>query len=116
MMPYLVFRKRSTSVHPQTLNFWNRWINSDFWGREARRFRVSCGCIPLQSETPLTAGAHNASGTHHPRHYIRSVCAARDRLRTKGDVAMAGRPAPADQLGLCDAALLMEGDVGNAAG
>src|SRR5262249_47744712 len=45
------------------------------------------------------AGADNASGTHHPGHDIRSVCAARDRLRTKGDVAMAGRPAPADQPG-----------------
>src|SRR5207248_10741443 len=55
--------------------------------------------MPLQSETLLTAGADNASGTHHPGHYIRSVCAARDRLRTKGNVAMAGRPAPADQPG-----------------
>ena len=25
-----------------------------------------CGCVPLQSETTLAAGADNASGTHHP--------------------------------------------------
>src|SRR5215475_7587067 len=65
----------------------------------ARWFRISCGCMPLQSETALTAGANNASGTHHPGHDIRSVCAARDRQRIKGDVAMAGGAAPADQPG-----------------
>jgi hypothetical protein len=26
------------SVHPETLSFWNRWFNRDFWGRKARRF------------------------------------------------------------------------------
>src|ERR1700740_2877770 len=87
------------SVHPEALSFWNRWVNSDLWRRKAQRFRVSCGCIPLQSATTLTAGADNASGTHHPGHYIRSVCTARDRLRIKGDVAMAGRPAPGGQAG-----------------
>ena len=74
---------RLASVHPETLSFWNPWLNSDFWGRKARRFWVSCGCTPLQSETTLTAGADNASGTHYPGHYIRSVCAARDRLGNK---------------------------------
>src|SRR5262245_31250134 len=49
----------------------------------ARWFRISCGCMPLQPETALTAGANNASGTHHPGHYIRSICAARDRQRIK---------------------------------
>src|ERR1700739_2449078 len=87
------------SVHPETLSFWNRWLNSDFWRRKARRFRISCGCTALQSEATRTVGADNAPGTHHPAHYIRSVCSARDRLRTKGDVAMAGRPAPAGQPG-----------------
>ena len=24
------------SVYPETLSFWNRWLNSDFWGRKAR--------------------------------------------------------------------------------
>src|ERR1700746_4132518 len=26
------------SVHPETLSFWNRWLNSDLLGRRARRF------------------------------------------------------------------------------
>ena len=26
------------SVHPQTLSFWNRWLNSDFRGRKAGGF------------------------------------------------------------------------------
>jgi SIR2-like domain len=63
-------RGHLASVHPETVSFWNRRPNSGFWGRKARRFRVGCGCIPRQSETTLTAGADNASGTHHPGHYI----------------------------------------------
>src|SRR6201997_5848987 len=55
--------------------------------------------MPLQSETLLTAGADNASGTHHPGHYIRGVRAARDRLRVEDNVAMAGWSARADQPG-----------------
>src|ERR1700751_3753838 len=87
------------SVHPETLSFWNRWLIAYLWEEMPRRLGLSCGSTPLKPETTLTAGADNASGTHHPGHYIRSVCTARDRLRTKGDVAMAGRPAPADQPG-----------------
>src|SRR6516165_8171337 len=49
--------------------------------------------MPVQSEMTRTAGADNASGTHRPGHYIRGFCAARDRLRVEGDVAVAGWPA-----------------------
>src|SRR3989440_7898135 len=56
--------------------------------------------MPVHFEKPtLTAGADNASGTHRPSHYIRGVCAARDRLRAEGDVAMAGWPARTDRVG-----------------
>src|ERR1700737_1110436 len=46
-----------------------------------------------------TAGADNASGAHRPGHYIRSVCAARDRLRAEGHIAMAGWSARAGKSG-----------------
>src|SRR5690348_9230192 len=98
-VPAVIAREALASVHPETVSFWNDWLNRGFWRRKARRFRISCGCMPLQSETLLTAGADNASGTHHPGHYIRNVCAARDRLRVEGDVAVAGWPRPADQPG-----------------
>src|SRR5215468_1170536 len=56
--------------------------------------------MPMHFEKPtLTAGADNASGTHRPSHYTRGVCAARDRLRAEGDVAMAGWPARTDRVG-----------------
>src|SRR5208282_947949 len=42
-------------------------------------------------------GADNASGTHDPGHYIRDLCATRDRLRAEGDVAMARWPIWAGQ-------------------
>src|SRR5580704_13089935 len=44
----------------------------------------------------VTGGADNASGTHHPGHYIRDFCRARDRLRVEGDLAVAG---PAEHAG-----------------
>src|SRR5512132_1350607 len=48
---------------------------SRFCRSKARRFRVSCECMPVHFEKPtLTAGADNASGTHRPSHYIRGVC------------------------------------------
>src|SRR5580700_2012667 len=43
----------------------------------------------MQSAT-VTGGADNASGTHHPCHYIRGFCRARDRLRVEGDLTVAG--------------------------
>src|SRR5215467_14442834 len=55
--------------------------------------------MPLRPQRNPTAGADNATRTHRPGHYIRGLRAARDRLRVASDLAMAGWPAPAGQLG-----------------
>src|SRR4029077_20751425 len=47
----------------------------------------------------LTAGADNASGTHRPGHDIRGLCAARDRLRAEGRLAVAGQSVRAGEPG-----------------
>src|SRR6478735_8555367 len=43
---------RLASVHPETLSFWNRWINSNLWGRKARRFRISCSARHCNPKRP----------------------------------------------------------------
>src|ERR1700730_9779163 len=54
----------------------------------------------IESKSPArTTGADHASGTHHPGHDIRGFCAARDRLRVEGDVAVVGWTARAVELG-----------------
>src|SRR6201993_1469197 len=55
--------------------------------------------MPVIPKPTLTTGADNASGTHRPGHYIRSVCAARHWLRAEGDVAGGGWSARIYQLG-----------------
>src|SRR3984893_10945697 len=56
------------------------------------RLRLQATASPKPTRA---AGADNASGTHRPGHYIRSFCAARDRLRAEDDLAVAGWPARA---------------------
>src|SRR5262249_61354294 len=48
---------------------------------------------------PSSPEPTNASGTHRPGHYIRGLCAARDRRRAKGHLAVAGSAACANGLG-----------------